>query len=199
VHLRPGRAREPGVTVRFQVDSPHTRTAKPVRPELVLLIGLPASGKTTFFQTRFALTHTQVSKDLLRHRRDATRQNRECIEASLRRGTSVVVDNTNATVRERATWLALGRSVEARLVGYYFDTPLQECLARNRQRRLSQRVPDVAIYATAARFEKPTVTEGFDELQLVRILQSGGIEQSPMTPNQEFQAKVTEVDPSVRP
>ena len=39
------------------------------RMELVILVGLPGSGKTTFYQSRFAETHAHVSKDLLRDRR----------------------------------------------------------------------------------------------------------------------------------
>jgi predicted kinase len=37
--------------------------------ECVILIGLPASGKSTFFRERFAATHDHVSKDLLRNNR----------------------------------------------------------------------------------------------------------------------------------
>jgi predicted kinase len=35
--------------------------------DLVILIGLQGSGKTTFYRTHFAATHEQVSKDRFRH------------------------------------------------------------------------------------------------------------------------------------
>ncbi len=148
-------------------------------PELVLLIGLPASGKTSFARARLAATHEHVSRDLLRHRGDPARRQREQAVSSLRRGHSVVVDNTNATVAERARWLALGRSYGARVVGYHFEASAQDCLDRNRRRPEAQRVPDVAIHVVAARFQPPAPAEGFDELRRVRLLPDGGFEEGP--------------------
>jgi predicted kinase len=63
--------------------------------ELVILVGLQASGKSTFFREQFAATHEHVSKDLLRNNRTRNRRQRELIEAALWAGRPVVVDNTN--------------------------------------------------------------------------------------------------------
>jgi len=66
--------------------------------EAVLLIGIPGSGKTTFYGERFLETHVRISLDLLRTR------NRESIfvETCLRTQQRFVVDNTNVTAAERA-------------------------------------------------------------------------------------------------
>ena len=40
--------------------------------ELVILVGLQASGKSTFFRERFAATHEHVSKDLFRNNKTPT-------------------------------------------------------------------------------------------------------------------------------
>lgn len=177
--LASGRLRLP-VFLRWLTDGAMSQgdasadPARPsTRPEVVLLIGLPASGKSTFFRARLAATHEHVSKDLLGHRRGVTRTLRERVEASLRRGASVAIDNTNATVEERARWLALGRVRGARLVGYYLDAQVRDCVARNRARPSPERVPDAAIYVTAAKFKKPSMTEGFDDLRRVRVLSAG--------------------------
>ncbi len=43
--------------------------------ECVILIGIPASGKSTFYRERFAGTHTHISKDLMpKTRRTIDRQ-----------------------------------------------------------------------------------------------------------------------------
>jgi predicted kinase len=63
--------------------------------ELVILIGLQASGKTTFRQMRFDGTHVIVSKDLLRNNRRPQSRQMRLIEAALTANQSVVVDNTN--------------------------------------------------------------------------------------------------------
>ena len=137
--------------------------------ELVIFVGLQASGKSTFFRARFAATHEHVSKDLFRHNKNRNRRQTQLIEAALQAGNSVVVDNTNPTVEERRPLIRLGREYGAKIVGYYFESHVRRCLERNRQRTGKDRVPDVAIYATAKKLVRPSYSEGFDELFYVRI------------------------------
>src|SRR5215470_13795599 len=110
------------------------------RIELVILIGLPASGKTTFYRGRFARTHSQVSRDLLRNRRNHRAHQKDLINAELAAGRSVVVDNVNATVADRQALIAAGRRHEARIIGYALATPAQLCAERNRSRIGRERV-----------------------------------------------------------
>ena len=141
--------------------------------ELVVFVGLQASGKSTFFRERFAATHEHVSKDLFRHNSNRNRRQRELIEAALGAGRSVVVDNTNPTAEDRRAPIRLGREFGAKIVGYYFESTPRECFARNARREGKARVPDVAIYATAKRLVPPSREEGFDELLCVRLSGSG--------------------------
>jgi predicted kinase len=135
--------------------------------ELIILVGLPGSGKTTYYRAHFAATHAHVSKDLMPNaqRRDE-RQARE-IEAALGAGKSVVVDNTNPSAEVRAPLIALGRRHGARIVAIYFDTDVRTAIMRNRQREGRARVPDVAIFTTKKKLMPPTLEEGFDEVRVV--------------------------------
>jgi predicted kinase len=142
------------------------------RMELVILVGLPGSGKTTFYQSRFAQTHAHVSKDLMANVRDRGGRQLALIDEALRSGRSVVVDNTSPRVVDRAPLIAAARRHGARVVGYVLDTSRGECLKRNRLREGKGRVPDVAVHVTAARLQPPTREEGFDELFTVSA--SGG-------------------------
>jgi predicted kinase len=137
--------------------------------ELVIFIGLQASGKSTFFSDRFAATHTHVSKDLFRNNKNRNRRQVQLIEYALQKGKSVVVDNTSPTAEERKPLIELGRRYGAKVVGYYFESEVRRCLERNRQRIGKARVPDVALYATAKKLVHPSYLEGFDELFYVRI------------------------------
>ena len=148
-------------------------------PECVILVGLPAAGKSTFYQQRFAATHRHISKD---HWPNAARKDErqaQLIRSALRAGAPVVIDNTNAAPADRAAIIALAREFGARIVGYYFTATTREAVGRNRGREGKQRVPDVAIFTTAKRMVAPTRAEGFDELHRVAIGADGGFDVTP--------------------
>jgi predicted kinase len=130
--------------------------------ELVVFVGLQGSGKSSFYQARFAQTHALVSKDLMPNNRRRDDRQRELVMAALRQGKSVVVDNTNARRSDRVELVQLARALGASVVVYHFTAPLADCLARNRQRQGRARVPDVALHATRKRLEPPAADEGFD-------------------------------------
>jgi predicted kinase len=136
--------------------------------ELVILVGLPASGKTTYYQSHFADTHVHVSKDLMPNARRRDDLQQRAITDALEGGRSVVVDNTNPSPAIRAPLIALGRRHGARIIAYYFETAVKECVVRNRQREGKARVPDVAIFVTSKKLLPPAAAEGFDEVHVVK-------------------------------
>jgi predicted kinase len=137
--------------------------------ELVVFVGLQASGKSTFFRERFAETHQHVSKDLFPNNRNKNRRQEHLLRAALSAGRSVVVDNTNPTLEDRRVLIGLGGEYGARIVGYFFEASVSECIRRNEVREGKARVPNVAIYATAKKLVAPSIEEGFDELLRVRL------------------------------
>jgi predicted kinase len=137
--------------------------------ELVVFVGLQASGKSTFFRERFAETHQHVSKDLFPHNSNKNRRQEHLLRAALSAGRCVVVDNTNPTLEDRRALIGLGGEYGARIVGYFFDASVSECIRRNEGREGKARVPDVAIYATAKKLVAPSMEEGFDGLLRVRL------------------------------
>lgn len=142
-------------------------------PELVIFVGLQGAGKSTFYRVRFAETHDLVSKDRFPNNRNPARRQRQLVTEALTAGRSVVLDNTNPTAAERAELIALARSLGARVVGYYFESRIADCLERNRRREGKARVPDAALYAARQRLCYPTPAEGFDRLYYVRLLGEG--------------------------
>src|SRR3954452_17195046 len=103
-------------------------------PELVVFIGLQGSGKSSFYHAHFAGSHDWVSKDRFPNNRNPARRQRQLVAEALGAGRPVVVDNTNPTRQDRAELIARARSLGARVVGYYFESRLADCLERNRQR-----------------------------------------------------------------
>jgi predicted kinase len=137
--------------------------------ELVIFIGLQASGKSTFFNSRLAATHEHISKDLLRNNKNRAKRQMHLIETALQSGRDIVVDNTNPTVEDRAELIQIACQYGAQIVGYYFESQVSHCLKRNRQRQGKAQVPDVAIYATIKKLARPSYAEGFHKLFYVRM------------------------------
>jgi len=109
--------------------------------ELVVFVGLQASGKSTFFRERFAESHQHVSKDLFPNNRNKIRRQEHRLRAALSVGRCVVVDNTNPTLEDRRVLIGLGGEYGARIVGYFFDAGVRECIRRNEIRESKARVP----------------------------------------------------------
>lgn len=141
-----------------------------------MLVGLQGSGKSTFYRQRLAATHALVSRDLFRNSRRPARRQRELLEEALRAGRSVVVDNTNATVADRAAIVEVARAHGASAVAYYFGRDVRASIARNARREGKERVPVVGILATAKRLVAPSLAEGFERVLVVRPLAGEGFE-----------------------
>ena len=137
--------------------------------ELIVFVGLQASGKSTFFREWFAGTHEHVSKDHFPRNRNKNRRQEHLIRAALSSGRSVVVDNTNPTPEDRRPLVRLGHEYGVKVVSYFFEAGVFECLRRNEKREGKARVPDVAIYVTAKKLVAPSMKEGFDGLLRVSL------------------------------
>jgi predicted kinase len=138
--------------------------------ELIILIGLQASGKSTFYRTRFADTHVHISKDLLNSSKSQSKNQKQAerIERAFQEQRLVVVDNTNVTVQDRLLLIDIGRRYNATIIGYYFEPDVLTSRTRNKERTGKAQVPDKAIFITAYKIEPPTYEEGFDTLYYVR-------------------------------
>ena len=134
--------------------------------QAVLLIGIQASGKSSFFKERFFDTHVRINLDMLRTRH----RERLLLEACLEAKQPFVVDNTNPSAADRARYLAAAREAGFEVHGYYFRSVLAEALPRNAQREGRQKIAEAGLRGTAARLQQPRLDEGFDTLFYVRLV-----------------------------
>jgi predicted kinase len=146
----------------------------PEEREVVVLIGLQGSGKSSFHRERFAATHRLISKDLYPKGCNKQARQRRELEAALEEARRVVVDNTQPSLEERAPVIAQARAAGARVIGYYFSSRVADCLRRNAGRSGAARVPDVAILSAAKRLQRPNLEEGFDQLWFVSMVEGNG-------------------------
>jgi hypothetical protein len=126
--------------------------------------------KTIFYEQRFFETHVRVSRDMLRTRH----RERLLIGACLAARQSFVLDNTNALVARRAELIAAAKATGFRVAGFFFRCELRDALARNRLRPAERVVPPAGVAGTYKKLQLPSWGEGFDELNAVEIIPSGG-------------------------
>jgi predicted kinase len=131
--------------------------------EMILFVGAPGVGKSTFFHLHFRETHIRINLDMLRTRH----REKGLIDACLAFKQGFVVDNTNPTTADRANYIAKARAAGFSVVCYFFDAPIETMIARNALRAGKARVPDAAIRATRRKLERPCRAEGFDTVYRV--------------------------------
>jgi predicted kinase len=128
--------------------------------EMILFVGIQASGKSTFYRERFLDTHIRINLDMLRTRH----RERILIDACLTAKQPFVVDNTNPTKDERGDYIRRAKEHGFHVAGYYFASQVEACKQRNELRGSERAVPLVGLLGTYKRLELPDRTEGFQEL-----------------------------------
>ncbi|MGJ3248567.1 MAG: AAA family ATPase [Elainellaceae cyanobacterium] len=152
-------------------------------PRLILLIGLPASGKSTLAQCliREGIGQYLISSDAIREQLfggeavqgpwnlvwgEIQRQFRDAIEQINQnpgQAGTAIYDATNAVRRNRRNAIDLARTVGfSRVVALWLDSSVERCLERNRAR--SRHVPDEVIWKMYRRLQAapPSLSEKID-------------------------------------
>jgi predicted kinase len=184
---------EPSLVVETQPESlgqppAELQASKSPKGYVVLAIGLPGSGKTTWFKRRGV---TPLSSDMLRSILfdDITEQRYQGLVfstlRSLLRARLIAkmpwnyVDATNLSPHERRQWIKMARSFGYEVHAVFFDVPFEVCMERNLRR--DYMVNEAAMRSMAERLRPPSFKEGFHKITVVRV------KNSPGTPVEAFQ------------
>jgi predicted kinase len=184
---------EPAGSGRLELETqPELPSVPPPEPEaadrspqapkgyVVLAIGMPGSGKTTWFRRRGV---TPLSSDLLRNILfdDVEEQRYQGLVfstlRSLLRARLIArmpwnyVDATNLSIHERRQWIKMAKSFGYEVQAVFFDVPLEVCLERNSKRDRS--VSEDVMRKMADKLKPPVFEEGFAKITVVRVKSAG--------------------------
>jgi predicted kinase len=153
--------------------------AAPPRPPkgvVVLAIGLPGSGKSSWFKRHNVVP---LSSDMVRSLLfDDVREQRfqDLVFSNLRSMLKArliakrpmnYVDATNLTPQERQHWIKLAKDYQYEVQAVFFDVPLEVCLDRHQRR--DRVVPEDVMRRMAAKLKAPAFEEGFSKITVVRV------------------------------
>lgn len=140
---------------------------KDLRPTAIIFVGIQGCGKTTFFRKRiepFMKGWKYISMDELHNRNNEAALIRECIESRQ----CFVIDNTNPTKEERRRYLDMLEGKGYRVMCYFFQSRVKDCVERNKLR--GEPVPSKAIAATSNKLELPSKEEGFTDMVYIKVV-----------------------------
>jgi predicted kinase len=150
--------------------------ARPPKGIVVLAIGLPGSGKSSWFKRHNVVP---LSSDMVRSLLfDDVREQRfqDLVFSNLRsmlkarliaKRPTNYVDATNLTPQERQHWIKLAKDYNYEVHAVFFDVPLEVCLERHQRR--DRVVPEDIMRRMAAKLKQPTFEEGFAKITVVRV------------------------------
>jgi len=143
---------------------------------IIVLVGLPGSGKSTYLQARGV---PRLSSDAIRllladDETDQTIHDRvfETLRYLLRQRLALrrpltYIDATNLTPPERAPYIGIGKAYGCDVEALFFDVPMEICRQRNAGRQ--RVVPEDALTKMAAKLAPPSLEEGFARVTVVPV------------------------------
>ncbi|MCJ1258884.1 hypothetical protein MMC24_006718 [Lignoscripta atroalba] len=162
---------------------PAIRIKKKNSLDIVLLVGSPAAGKSSFYWRNLKpLGYERINQDTLKTRDRCLKIASEYLSSNK----AVVIDNTNADPETRLVWIQLAQKFGIPIRCIYFMAPLKLCEHNDTIRALNLDafnpekrtiLPHSAFSAFTSRFREPQLKEGFQDIIRIQFEFEGDEEQ----------------------
>lgn len=148
--------------VKLGYSSPYQVPVSSAPVEIVLMCGMPGSGKSTIYQQVFEPRgYVHINLDTIK----VATKCFEMVKSSLNEGKSVLIDQTFPDVASRAGYVELAKSLKVPIRIVNLQTPLPIAMHLNTIRSWTsdrKHVPDLVYHIFAKKYVAPTTAEGFD-------------------------------------
>ncbi|XP_074535917.1 bifunctional polynucleotide phosphatase/kinase [Halichoeres trimaculatus] len=156
-----------------QLYDPPSASLISSKTEVIVAVGFPASGKSTFFHTHV------IPKGYVYVNRDTLGSWQKCVAAcdsALKEGKSVVVDNTNPDLESRKRYLDVAKAAGVPCRCFQFTATLEQAKHNNRFREMAPsdtkhaKVNDMVFHSYKKHFVAPALSEGFSAILLIHFV-----------------------------
>lgn len=158
---------DPQSVLKFPPPPPTTNTGIPSKtPELLICVGYPGAGKSTWFTTSGCETagYIRVNQDQLK----TPSQCKKLCKDSLKDGKSVYLDNTNVSEKTRKVYIDIAKELKVPVRCILFTASIELCKHLNKCRGYLNHtpsvVPHIAYNVAQKSYVEPSVKEGFTEI-----------------------------------
>ena len=145
-------------------------------PSLLMLVGLPGSGKSTYIKNHFNQNLHVHSSDDIREELSGNVNNQDInkevfellhkrVKDDLKNGISCVYDATNLNWKRRKAFLESLKGIDCFKVCHVIATPYEVCLEQNNSR--DRVVPEEVIERMYRNFDIPWYNEGWNDIQII--------------------------------
>ena len=131
--------------------------------EMIILIGIAASGKTTWSK-KCLPHHVRISLDDIKSNK--TLEDKMII-SELEKGNNIVIDDTNLTADIRQRHIKIAKKYGAVINAIYFCIDIQRAHKQNFNRE--KNISYYALNKQKKQLEMPNNEEGFDHIQFLNI------------------------------
>ncbi|XP_072249061.1 bifunctional polynucleotide phosphatase/kinase [Leuresthes tenuis] len=146
---------------------PPSASLTSLKTEVIVAVGYPASGKSTFFHTHIIPNgYAYVNRDTLGSWQNCV----SACERALREGRSVAVDNTNPDPESRKRYVDVAKAAGVSCRCFHFSASLEQAKHNNKFRDMvpsdskHAKVNDMVFYSYKKQFVAPALSEGFSEI-----------------------------------
>uniref|UniRef100_A0A673KWF1 Bifunctional polynucleotide phosphatase/kinase-like n=1 Tax=Sinocyclocheilus rhinocerous TaxID=307959 RepID=A0A673KWF1_9TELE len=134
------------------------------KQEVIVAVGFPGSGKSTFFQTHIIPQgYAYVNRDIL----GSWQQCVSACERALKEGRRVAVDNTNPDPESRKRYIDVSQSAGVPCRCFNFTASLEQAKHNNRVFGSS-----LQLFHSVKKFVAPSLSEGFSEILQINFVPS---------------------------